>query len=519
MKTYPYFSIIRQYSLVFPLLLSFAALALLTGLCPSPAPAAERAPGPAPFGANLFQGNFSKTSGSGMLTPGDRVVLRLWNGLSFDGTLTVDPDGNISLPEVGLLPVTGLSAEQLEKAVRSKLNAGGSPDTQFYISPLGVHQVSVFVTGSVQRPGSYQGASSDTLLAFLDRAGGIDPVRGSYRKIRLMRQGQEVGNFDLYPFVLRGELPQLSLRDGDTFVVGEKGPGVTAEGEVRNAARFELKPGELNGAALADLADVQPRVSHVSVEGARNGVPYNTYLPLREFRSLRLESGDRVRFLADTPGDTIMVEVQGAVKGASRFPLRRNARLSELRRYISVDPDRANLEGLHIKRKSVALRQKRAIEDALRRLEQNAYTATSASPDEAQIRSKEAEMISNFVNRAKEIQPEGIVVVGSGKDIADLALEDGDVVVIPEKSDVVLISGEVMMPQAVVWSKGKDLSDYIRAAGGFSARAERSGMLVVRPNGEVLPGASDVQPGDQILVLPRVESNNVQAVKDITQVL
>ena len=165
-----------------------------------------------------------------------------------------------------------------------------------------------------------------------------------------------------------------------------------------------------------------------------------------------------------------MVEAQGAIRGASRFPVRRNTRLHEVMSYIAVEPGRANLEGLYIKRKSVAVRQKKAIEDALRRLEQNAYTATSASSDEAQIRSKEAEMLSNFISRAKEVQPEGVVVVGTKGNIADLALEDGDVIVIPEKTDVVLISGEVMMPQAIVWNKDKDMDDYIKGAGGFSNR-------------------------------------------------
>ncbi|MEG1610518.1 MAG: polysaccharide export protein, partial [Bilophila sp.] len=165
------------------------------------------------------------------------------------------------------------------------------------------------------------------------------------------------------------------------------------------------------------------------------------------------------------------------------------------------------------------VRQKKAIEDALRRLEQNAYTATSASSDEAQIRSKEAEMLSNFISRARDVQPEGVVVVGTKGNIADLALEDGDIIVIPEKTDVVLISGEVMMPQAIVWNKNKDLNDYIRGAGGFSNRADTSNLLVLRPSGEVFPNTSQIEPGDQVLILPRVESKSLQAVKDISQVL
>ena len=45
---------------------------------------------------------------------------------------------------------------------------------------------------------------------------------------------------------------------------------------------------------------------------------------MNDFKALRLENGDQIRFLADRPGDTIMVEAQGAIRGASRFPVRRS---------------------------------------------------------------------------------------------------------------------------------------------------------------------------------------------------
>lgn len=498
---------------------------LLTGLwilCGISSAATESAETPAPFGVNLFQGHFTQNAANSTLQAGDRLVIRIWGDYTFDNILTIDPEGYIILDEFGRIPLAGLpldNREQIEQAIRSKLNATGLGDIQVYARPLDTQPVSVFVTGFVPRPGNYTGTPTDTILSFLDKAGGIDPQQGSYRNIRLLRQGSEVGSFDLYPFVLRGQIPQVRFQDGDTIVVGEKGPTVVASGEVRNTARFEFRKRDLNGAALTDLAAPYPKASHVSLTGARNGTPYNLYLPLKDFQTLKLENGDQVRYLADTPGDTIMIEVQGAIRGASRFPVRRNARLREVQNYIAVDPERANLEGLYLKRKSVAVRQKKAIEDALRRLEQNAYTATSSSSDEAQIRAKEAEMLSNFIARAKEVQPEGIVVVANKGNIADLALEDGDIIVIPEKTDVVLISGEVMMPQAIVWSEDKDLDDYIDGAGGFSNRADTSNLIVVRPSGEVIPRASRIEPGDQVLVLPRVESKNLQAIKDISQVL
>ena len=130
---------------------------------------------PAPYGANLFQGNFSKEGKSGQVMPGDRIVLRLWGGsLTVDTTLTVDANGHVAIPEVGDMLAAGLAYDKLTDALRSKLAASGHADSQIYVAPLDNQPVSVFITGNVVRPGRYSGAANDTVLSFLDKAGGIE---------------------------------------------------------------------------------------------------------------------------------------------------------------------------------------------------------------------------------------------------------------------------------------------------------------------------------------------------------
>lgn len=482
------------------------------------APSLPAAETPPPYAANLFQGNFSKERETAILAPGDRIVLRLWGGgVNMDDILTVDEAGNVSLAEAGTLPVAGLAYDKLADTLKSKLASAGHGDVQVYAAPLDTRPVAIFVTGGVRKPGRYSGSPADPVLAFLDKAGGIDERRGSFRDVRLVRGGKEILTVDLYPFARRGDLPSTRLQEGDTLVVGERGPTVTVSGAARNPARFEFRRGETSGAALLDLAEPESGASHVTLKGMRNGKPYSTYIPVHELKNLQLEDGDRLNFVADAPGDTIMIEVQGAVRGASRFPVRTGARLADVRNYIAVEPERANLEALYIKRKSVAARQKKAIEDSLRRLEEAVFTASSASAEEAQIRAKESEMMAQFIQRAKAVEPEGVVVLDEKG--ANPALEDGDVIVIPEKSDVVLVSGEVMVPQATVWSRKKDLADYVRSAGGYSNRADRGNVLIMRQNGSVARDSDEILPGDQLLALPRVESKSTQTIKDIAQVL
>jgi len=124
------------------------------------------------------------------------------------------------------------------------------------------------------------------------------------------------------------------------------------------------------------------------------------------------------------------------------------------------------------------------------------------------------------VARASEAKPTGRLVVSRNDRISDIRLQDGDVVTLPEYSDAILISGEVLVPQSVVYKKGLSVEDYIDTAGGFSQHADDNRILVVRMNGEVRQ-AEDVRtrPGDEILVLPKVPTKNIQLATSISQIL
>jgi protein involved in polysaccharide export with SLBB domain len=517
--------------ILFALLLIVSLPATLLA-APPETPAVAKAPrasameGPAPFGADLFQGNFAKgafdeLNADYQIMPGDRINVRLWGARSFDGVLDVDAQGNLFLPEVGPVSVLGVRHKQLPQVVREKVRTVYTSNVEVYTNLINTQPVAVFVTGFVNRPGRYAGGPTESVLYYLDQAGGIDAERGSYRDIRILRNGRVLAMVDIYPFILEGALPRPRLEEGDVILVGERGAGVLAEGQVRHSARFEFPAdAAVTGNELVALAAPLHKASHVSIVGSRNGAPYNTYLALADFLQIPLEDGDAVQFHADTPGNTIMVAASGAIVGASRYPVRKDTRLLDLLHHIPVEPELANLEGIHIRRKSVAQRQKKALDEALRRLEQSSLTATSASVDEANIRVREAELIAQFVAKARTVEPDGTVVVGHNGKLNDLYLEDGDVIFIPAKSDVVLVSGEVMMPQALVHRTGMGAKDYVTGAGGFSDRADKKNLLVVKPNGEVLRARdTSIAAGDHVLVMPRVDTKNLQVLKDISQIL
>ncbi|AJY51424.1 MULTISPECIES: polysaccharide biosynthesis/export family protein [unclassified Halomonas] len=478
-----------------------------------------------PFGANLFTGGFRGAMGDGLnagyqVKPGDQITVRVWGAFEFDRILPVDAQGNIFIPGSGPLYIEGQNSQQVDNSVRGAITSVYPENVEVYTNIQGVQPVAVFVTGYVENPGRYAGTPNDSLLYFLDQSGGIDQDLGSYRQIRVVRDDQTVAMVDLYDFLINGSIPRPQFQDGDTIVVEERGPAIAVGGDVHREHRYELMGNQLSGAELINLARLKSGVSHVLLRGNREEGPIAQYFPIELFYGQTIRSGDEVLFSADQRSETIVVEIEGSYYGPSRYALPRDARLSELLDAIPVPENMTAVESISLQRESVREQQQQSMEDSLRRLETTYLGAESSTNEEAQIRVQEAELIQNFIERARELEPSGRLVVAYNDRISDIRLQDGDIVTIPEISDSMLISGEILVPQAAVYRPGMNVIDYIEGAGGFTERADEDHILVVRQNGAV-ENARDVnlRPGDEILVMPAAPTHNLQLASTLTQIL
>ncbi|KGT92069.1 polysaccharide biosynthesis/export family protein [Enterobacter cancerogenus] len=480
---------------------------------------------PPPYGANLFAGGYETERSDGLndnylIAPGDKINIWIWGAVNFSNVVTVDNQGNIFIPDVGPINVHNVTASKVNALVTSHISEVFTNNVNVYVNLLTATPVSVFVSGPVIRPGQYAGQSSDSVLYFLKRAGGIDSDRGSYRHIKVLRQNRVVQEIDLYEFMQQGRMPKLSLKDQDVILVESQGPMVSVAGKVRNPFRFELNNSSALGSELVSFALPLAKVSHVGVIGDRPNGPFSVYMPYRDFDRIQLKDGDKVLFNDDMHAQVYDVQIIGSYRGPSYFTVRKETRLHDLLNHIPIDPNMADYGSIYIMRKSVAARQKEMLEDSLNRLERSVFTAPANSDGEASIRTKEAELVMQFVEKARKVQPLGKVVVSDKGVIANIMLEQGDQIVIPYKTDLIQVGGEVMMPQAVVYNEGARLDDYVAWAGGFTDRANDKRIAVVHANGLMeFQDAGSVMPGDQILVMPKVDSKMMQSIKDITQVI
>ncbi|EJT2319401.1 polysaccharide export protein, partial [Campylobacter upsaliensis] len=129
------------------------------------------------FGAHLFNGNF-KNYTQKVYNPdykiavGDQISLKIWGAVEFAQILVVDSQGNIFIPKVGAVNLLGVKNSSLVPIIKSAVNKIYKNNVFVYADMNAYQNVSVFVTGSVNAPGLYQGLSSDSIIQYLDKAGG-----------------------------------------------------------------------------------------------------------------------------------------------------------------------------------------------------------------------------------------------------------------------------------------------------------------------------------------------------------
>lgn len=475
-----------------------------------------------PFGSQLFsKANFIDRSQSVndayTIKNGDRVAIKMWGARVYENILTVDLQGNIFLPEVGPVQVAGLRNSELDGAVNKRVSSVFTNNVKVYTNLLGTQPIGIFVTGNVAYPGRYPGNRGDSVLYYLARAGGVDPDSGSYRTITVRRGGKALGSIDLYNFLINGDLQQFDFQDNDTILVGPQHPTVTVIGDVKNIYKYEFDPTTYSGADILALANPKGTASHVMLKGVRGNQSFSQFLPLAQARGARLFAGDILTVASDQAAGQILLKVKGNSVGPSTLAVNRAMNLGQVASLIQTDPVTHDLDAIYIRRLSVAERQKRAIEQSLYELQRSVLTASASSSSGSAILAQEAQLIDRFVQQARAVEPEGRVVL-AGVDWSKMHLEDGDEIVIPERTDVVFISGEVKVPQTILWRKDYSPDDYIGSAGGLSNRGDDDRLIIVRRNGSVQDGSDPIERGDHIMVLPTYDTKVFAMFKDLIEI-
>jgi len=485
------------------------------------------------YGGWLFNGGFSKASFSAInpnyrITQGDTLLLQLWGGLDYQAETKVDPQGNIFIPKVGPVKVLGVSNAKLNKVVLKAVKRVYKSNVSAYVTLVSSQKVKIFLSGMVKKPGLYEGQSADSILKFIDQAAGIRSDIGSLRNIQIKRNNKTKYNIDLYDFLEKGDMPNIQLQDGDVIFVAAKRGEVTIEGEVGFAGKYELKDKTVPLQRILNAVVAQEKATHVTViepdaSSQKQQIIAKQYA-ISKISNVNVKPGALIKVSSQLRTSSISIEVVGEHNSEFEMVLPWGANLGLLLDKIAYT-SLSNKNAVQLYRKSVAVRQKDMLNATLSALEQSVLTARSSTKESAQLRAAEAEIILKWIEKAKQVQPKGQVLLSDSYDASKVMLKQGDRIVIPAKRYLVMVHGEVLFPTAIAYNNEKSVEDFIDNAGGLTDDVDDMNILVMKPSGAFVDVNSDlgdedeISPGDEIFVLARPDVKSLQLTKDLSQII
>lgn len=389
----------------------------------------------------------------------------------------------------------------------------------------------VEIKGAVFHPGMYEvNENIRTVLDLIDAADGLYEDAFLARAVMHRRKANrrlEVLSIDLEG-IIDGRVPDIELRKEDVLYIpsvndmrgqetmkisGEVNyPGVYEFAENTTLEDFVLQAGGLTNVASTAKIDVYRRIYNPkSLEGGDTITEVYCFSLKEGFvidgtPGFELAPFDEVHVRKSPINNLIKsVTVDGAVNFKGDYAMNsHNYRLSELVKDAGGFASAAYPQGARLYRKMseeekaqrenmIKQSQKQIYEDALRS-DKTFDMAISDSLINLNATFGDAYLLDIDLKKA---------VDNPGCD-ADIALREGDKLIVPEYAATVKISGEVRFPVTVTYLDGKKLNYYIKHAGGYADRAKKNSVYAIYMNGGVKKisklSSKDIQPGMEIVV-------------------
>jgi polysaccharide biosynthesis/export protein len=461
------------------------------------------------------------------------------------------------------------------------------PGDVIYFPPVG--QLSA-VSGSVNNPAIFELKGPTNVGNLLDLAGGLTAT-AQIRQANLERiderKTRSVDQFDLdYDGLKR------NIKEGDLLSVLAISPrfenAVTLRGNVATPLRYPHRPGmrvrdlipekealitpdyyrRQNLSVRVDIvtqgrltADVRRLSDEINWDYAiierlnqtdlsTSLIPFNLGKAVLEndaANNLALMSGDVVTVFsksdvaAPAARRPVVVSLEGEFAFAGVYQARPAETLRQLvTRVGGLTPD-AYLFGAEFLRDSTRRNQEERLRQAIIQYEQDLQRAAASrarnvtSAEDAASLKAEAEAQQSIIARLRTLRPTGRIVLELSAtptlaDLPDIALEDGDRLVVPQRPSMVSVFGTVFNESTFIYRQEKSVADYLEQAGGPRKEADQRSMYVLRADGSVVSNRGrgffssslsglKLMPGDAVVVPEDLTRTTLtKDLKDWTQI-
>ena len=387
----------------------------------------------------------------------------------------------------------------------------------------------VEVKGAVFRPGMYQlGGNIATVRSLIESADGLTEDAFTNRGvIHRMKEDRtlKVISVDVQG-IIDGRVADIPLKNEDVLFIPSKSerqenrtitihgevlyPGVYKYADNETLEDFVVQAGGLKESASTVKVDVSRRVSNRKAL-TRDSVIAKTY-------SFALKDG----FVVDgQPGFTLepydevyvrkspsyLVQQNVSIEGEVNFPgtyalTKSESRLSDIVRASGGTNKLAYVKGARLERR-ITPEERTRMEQVLKMAQFQSKTEEDTI-DVSKLDLGDTYYVGIQLDKALE---------APGSDY-DLTLREGDKIIVPEYTNTVKVSGNVLYPNTVAYKKGKGARYYVNQAGGWGIRAKKGSTYIVHMNGTVnqMGKGEKPTPGSEVIVptKPKSEVNKLQ---------
>ena len=416
------------------------------------------------FGSELFQNTGAIVSNVNIATPlnyevGPTDVLKVivYGIQEFNTDLKVSYEGNVTIPNVGVVKVGGLTIEAATEKIRQQMartaySSLKSGETKLSISLSNIRTIHVTIIGA-KKPGTYDVSSLSTVYGALSLAGGPSAI-GSYRNIELVRNNKVTRVVDLYRFILNGDQSDnIGLKDNDVIRIPAYQSRVEVNGQVKRPGIFEIT-GKENFTKVLEFA------------GGFNDAAYTNNIKViqKDGRELLVKDLTKTEFDTYAPkaGDVFVVS-------------------KILNRY----QNRVKLTGAVYRPDTYQLVEGMRVADLIKKgdgLKEDAFTGA-------------AQLFRLKPNLIKEMVSINLTKALAGDKSENIYLQREDELFISSVLDLrdsfnVKINGEVHNPGKYQYSDSMTVKDLVTIAGGttFAANSKVEVARMYRETGDVVKG-------------------------------
>lgn len=444
---------------------------------------------------------------------GDGFSIYLWGTIDKHFISTVNIEGGLIIPDVGTVRIKGKTIREAKDIIRKKIMEHYK-NAEMTIVLDNIRNFKVYVLGEILDPGAYYVSGSTRLSDLINLAGGINDT-GSMRNISIINSIDSTTNYaDVVLFNNCNNIDKNPyLNEGDRIFVPKSNEIVMISGAVNYPGKFDfLKDDSLF--TIIKLAGGLTRgadSSRVIVKRFLNDIDsLATFVCSFKDSSVykfKLLPDDRI-FIFQIPDYRIYrsVAVSGEVQYPGNYPIMKNSttfdKLIELSGGFTKN---ANLKGSTIIRKLSPKTGDREFE----RLKKTPHEILSPL---------EKNFLFSKIGNQDSIVSIDIEALGQSDYVSNFILRDGDSIHIAANTYTVKVLGGVTNPGLIEFKSGEPASYYIDKANGFSKRARKRHIKLMKngtENFKDLRKSRCIEPGDLIWIPERQYKNSLSVTKDM----